>query len=84
MIDIKTLFPMVKRLLPQESDQDLMAGIAQFAKMHPNLNNAQALQALLLALKSMHGQNQQQAPQPPPTPQPFGQSLMSNLPQGVK
>jgi hypothetical protein len=80
MIDAKTLFPMVKRLLPNESDKDILAGMAQFAKMHPDLNNAQALQALLLAIKQLQGQNQP-APQ---APQPFGQSLLSNLPTGAK
>lgn len=79
MIDPKTLFPMVKKLLPNESDQDIMAGIAQFAKVHPDLNNQQALQALVVALKQMQGENQ------PPTqaPQPFGQRLLGNLPTGV-
>lgn len=83
MIDPKTLFPMVKKLLPNESDQDIMAGIARFAKAHPDLNNQQALQALLLAIKQMQGPNQPQQAAPQ-APQPFGQSLMSNLPQGVK
>lgn len=79
MIDPKTLFPVVKKLLPNESDQDIMAGIAQFAKAHPDFNNQQALQALVMALKQTQGQNQPV----PQAPQPFGQSLMSNLPQGV-
>lgn len=82
MIDPKTLFPMVKKLLPNESDQDIMAGIAQFAKAHPNLNNQQALQALLMAIKQMQGQKQPQ--QPAQAPQPFGQNLLSNIPTGVK
>lgn len=83
MIDPKTLFPMVKKLLPKESDQDIMAGIAQFAKQHPNFTNAQALQALILALKQMQGQGQPQQPAPQ-APQPFGQSLMGAIPTGVK
>ena len=80
MIDPKTLIPMVKKLLPNESDKDIMAGIAQFAKAHPNLNNAQALQALLMAIQQMQGQNQP-APQ---APKPFGQSLLGSLPQGAR
>lgn len=87
MIDPKTLFPMVKKLLPNESDQDIMAGIAQFAKVHPNFNNQQALQALILAIKQTQGQKQA-APQAPQQPtqlqQPFGQSLMGSIPMGVK
>lgn len=83
MIDPKTLFPMVKKLLPNESDQDIMAGIAQFAKAHPDLNNQQAMQALIMAIKQMQ-QGQQGQPAAPAAPQPFGQSLMSQIPQGVK
>lgn len=82
MIDPKILFPMVKKLLPNESDQDIMAGIAQFAKAHPNLNNAQALQALLMAIKQMQGQKQPMQPAPQ-APQPFGQSLLGNIPTGA-
>jgi hypothetical protein len=79
MIDPKTLLPMVKRLLPNESDADIMAGIAAFAKAHPDLNNAQALQALILALKQVQGQGQPAA-QPA---KPFGQGVLGQLPTGA-
>ena len=61
MIDPKTLFPMVKKLLPQESDQDIMQGIQMFMQKHPDLSNQDALQALVLALKQM----QTKSAQPP-------------------
>lgn len=80
MIDPKTLLPMVKRLLPNESDQDIMAGIQEFAKAHPDLNNQQALQALVTALKQMQGGGQEQAPPATPPPsKPFGEGLMDAL-----
>lgn len=61
MIDPKTLFPMVKKLLPQESDQDIMQGIQMFMQKHPDLSNEQAIQALVMALKQM----QTKSAQPP-------------------
>lgn len=87
MIDPKTLFPMVKKLLPNESDADIMAGIKQFAKAHPDLGNKEALQALITAIKQMQGGNQPQgqpqaqpqAPAPQAPAQPFGQGLMNQL-----
>lgn len=83
MIDPKTLLPMVKKLLPNESDADIMAGIKEFAKAHPDFNNQQALQALITALKQMQGeQPQQQAATQ--APRPFGQNLLSNIPTGAK
>ncbi len=77
MIDIKTLLPMVKRLLPNEADKDLIAGINEFAKAHPDFNNQQALQALILALKQMQGGGQP-APSPAPTAKPF-EGLLGTL-----
>lgn len=76
MIDVKTLFPMVKRLLPNESDKDILAGIAQFTKVHPDFNNAQALQALITAIKQMQGQKQ--PPMQPPAQ--FGQGMLGQIP----
>lgn len=91
MIDPKTLLPMVKRLLPNESDADIMAGIKEFAKAHPDLNNQQALQALIMALKQMQGGKGEQQPQQPSQQQapaapskPFGQSMLGSLPTGAK
>lgn len=84
MIDPKTLLPMVKRLLPNESDADIMAGIQEFAKAHPDLNNAQALQALITYLKQAQGgpgaeQELAAAPaQPAPSAPPFS-GLMNQL-----
>lgn len=86
MIDPKTLFPMVKNLLPNESDQDIMAGIQEFAKVHPDFDNKDALQALISALKEMQGGGQPQgqpAPQAPaqasaPAGKPF-EGLMGQL-----
>lgn len=84
MIDPKTLLPMVKKLLPNESDQDIMAGIKEFAKAHPDLGNKEALQALITALKQMQGPGQTQTQpsvQPPAQvpARPFGQGIMGAL-----
>ena len=80
MIDEKTLLPMVKRLLPNESDADIRAGIAAFAKAHPDLSNQEALQALILAIRQMQ-QGQQPAAQPA---RPFGQGVLGQIPTGAK
>lgn len=58
MIDIKTLLPEVAKLLPGVPQEELMAGIQEFIKAHPDFNNQQALQALTQYL-----QGQQQTPQ---------------------
>lgn len=80
MIDIKTLLPMVKRLLPNEQDADLIAGIKEFAQAHPDLGNKEALQALIMALKDMQGGGQpQQQPAAPAPAKPFGEGLMGAL-----
>lgn len=76
MIDPKTLLPMVKQVLPNESDQDIMAGIQEFIKVHPDFNNQQAMQALVEALKQMQGAKQPAAPAPN---RPFGEGLMGAL-----
>jgi len=80
MIDMKSLLPEVQKLLPGVAPQELIAGIQQFMKAHPDLNNQQALQAL-----TMYLQQQKQAPQAPAAPAgpPFS-GLMNSLPQGVK
>lgn len=52
MIDINTLLPEVQKLLPGVSVQEIIMGIQQFAKMHPNFNNQQALQALMAYLQT--------------------------------
>lgn len=59
MIDIKSLLPEVVKLLPGVSQQEIVAGIQQFAKTHPDLNNQQALQALMQYLQ---GQQRPSAP----------------------
>lgn len=82
MIDIKSLLPEVAKLLPGVPAQELITGIQQFMKVHPNLNNQQALQALMSYLQQQ--KQSTQAPMAPKPPMPFGQSLMSNLPTGVK
>jgi hypothetical protein len=74
MIDIKSLLPMVAKLLPGVAPQELIAGIQQFAKTHPNLNNQQALQALMQYL-----QTQKQAPQQATPSAPPFQNLISQL-----
>ena len=62
MIDIKTLLPEVQKLLPGVSPQELMAGIQQFMKTHPDLNNQQALQALTMYLQQQKRGAVQAAP----------------------
>lgn len=73
MIDIKSLLPEVAKLLPGVSPQELIAGIQQFARTHPNLNNQQALQALVTYLEQ-----QKPGPQAIPGAPPF-QNLISQL-----
>lgn len=50
MLDPKSLFSEVKKLVPQYSDKEIKAGIEEFAQAHPNFTNQQALQALNIAL----------------------------------
>ena len=71
---------MMKKLLPNESDADIMAGIKEFTKAHPDLGNKEALQALITALKQMQsgGQGQPQPATPAPA-KPFGEGLMNAL-----
>lgn len=76
MIDPTTLLPMVKRLLPNESDADIMAGIQEFAKAHPDFDNKDALQALISALKEMQGQGGEQPAAPS---KPFGEGMLGAL-----
>ena len=71
---MKSLLPEVAKLLPGVSPQELIAGIQQFAKTHPNLNNQQALQALMQYL-----QQQKQAPQSAAPSAPPFQNLLSQL-----
>lgn len=82
MIDPKTLLPMVKRLLPNESDADIMAGVKEFAQAHPDATNADALQALITYLKQAQGEAPAKAPQsaaqPAPSAPPF-EGLMGQL-----
>jgi hypothetical protein len=73
MIDLKSLLPEVAKLLPGVPPQDLIAGIQEFMKIHPNSNNQQALQALTIYL-----QQQKQVPQAAPPGPPF-QNLLSQL-----
>lgn len=70
MIDMKSLLPEVAKLLPGVPPQELIAGIQQFAQKHPNLNNQQALQALMQYLQSQK--------KPVPAAPPF-QNLISQL-----
>jgi hypothetical protein len=76
MIDIKSLLPEVAKLLPGVPPQELIAGIQQFAKTHPNLNNQQALQALMVYLQNQKQGGGQSAT--PPAAPPF-QNLISQL-----
>lgn len=77
MIDIKSLLPEVQKLLPDASSQELMDGIQQFAKTHPDLNNQQALQALTVYLQKQQGPQAATAAPAPAAP-PF-QNLLSQL-----
>ncbi len=76
MIDIKSLLPEVAKMLPGVSPQELVAGIQQFAKAHPNFNNQQALQALMQYLQSQKQGGGQSATTP--AAPPF-QNLLSQL-----
>lgn len=70
MLDPKTLLPEVQKMLPGVDPQEIMAGIAQFQKAHPDLSNQDALQAL-----AEHLQSQKQAA---PAGKPF-EGLISQL-----
>lgn len=75
MIDIKSLLPEVAKLLPGVPPQELIAGIQQFMKAHPNLNNQQAIQALMMYLQQQkQGATQTASPSTPPF-----QNLISQL-----
>jgi hypothetical protein len=74
MIDIKTLLPEVKKLLPGVDDAEIIDGIQQFVKVHPDFNNQQALQALTAYLDQ-----QNQAPQAATPAKPQFQGLMDTL-----
>ncbi len=78
MIDIKSLLPEVQKLLPGVPPQELLAGIQQFMKAHPNSNNQQALQALTIYLQQQKQGGGQSATTPPATTPPF-QNLLSQL-----
>lgn len=83
MIDPKALLPEVQKLLPGVSVQEIMDGIQQFMKAHPDATNQMAIQALMAYLQQQKGGGQPApAPQQPSAP-PFS-GLMSQLPQGVK
>lgn len=62
MLDPKSLLPEVRKLLPGTSDQEIMAGVAEFAKAHPNFDNKQALAALAEAVKPEAAQATAPAP----------------------
>jgi len=53
MLKTHALLPLIKKELPQFSDQEILAGIEEFAKEHPNYTNTEALLAFNLALKQM-------------------------------
>lgn len=62
MLDPKTLSPEVQKLVPQASPEEIADGISQFAKVHPDATNEQALSALMTYLK------EQNAPSSPRKP----------------
>lgn len=77
MLDPKALLPEIQKLLPGVDPKEIMDGIAQFAKTHPDANNQQALQALMQYLQTQKG-GQQAAPPAAPQQSPF-QGLMNTL-----
>jgi len=50
-IDIKKLFPLIKRELPGVPDAEILSGMQEFTKAHPDLNNVDALAAFNEAMK---------------------------------
>ena len=85
MLDPKALLPEVQKLLPGVDPQEIMDGIQQFMKAHPDATNQQALQALMQYLQSQKQGGGQSAPPPQAAPSapPF-QGLVNSLPQGVR
>ena len=53
MLDNHALLPLIKKELPGVSDKDILAGIEEFAKAHPDMTNVDALVAFNQALKQM-------------------------------
>jgi len=51
MIDQNKLFPILKQIFPQGSDEQIRAGLAKFAQMAPNLTDQQAVNTLALMLQ---------------------------------
>ncbi len=76
MLDPKSLLPEVQKMLPGVDPKEIMDGIAQFAKTHPDATNQQALQALMQYLQSQKGAGQAA---PSAAPQPPFQGLMNTL-----
>lgn len=70
MLDPKTLLPALQKLVPQYSPKELLAGIEELQQAHPDLDNAQALQAVTQAISA-----QKQAP---PSGKPF-EGLVNQL-----
>jgi hypothetical protein len=51
MLDNHVLLPLIKKELPGVSDQEILEGIEEFSKAHPDMTNVQALMAFNQALK---------------------------------
>ncbi len=51
MLDTHALLPLIKKELPGVSDQEILAGIEEFAQAHPDMSNIEALMAFNEALK---------------------------------
>lgn len=75
MIDPKSLLPEAQKLLPGVDPKEIMEGIAQFQKTHPDLTNQQAIQALTAYLQQ---QNQPATSAQAPQGKPF-EGLINSL-----
>lgn len=53
MLDNHALLPLIKKELPGVSDQEILQGIEEFSKEHPDMTNVEALVAFNQALKQM-------------------------------
>lgn len=53
MLNTHTLLPLIRKELPGVPDSEILDGIEQFAKVHPNMTNVEALMAFNQAMKQM-------------------------------
>lgn len=59
MFDPKSIFPIVKRSMPNAPDDKLITALSQLAQAHPDLNGMQALAAIQQVMPKQQTSNVQ-------------------------